>query len=103
MTRYAPVPEQRTATVADIAAFSENARINALCNRLARHAGWRAADEIATLATLAVTPRGWAEGLRGLAAAARAENRAYTATCYERAAEAIMEPMPPQRPAAFSA
>jgi hypothetical protein len=73
-------------------AFSPDRHINALGNRLARQIGPRGADEIATLAMLAVTPRGWTEGLLGLAATARDEGRPFDADCYDRAAESLMEP-----------
>ncbi|MGH3166187.1 MAG: hypothetical protein ACRDN0_09890 [Trebonia sp.] len=77
---------------ADDYAFSPNRRVNALCNRVARQTGPRGADEIAGLAMLAVTRRGWARGFLGLAATARAEGRPFDAGCYEGAAESLAEP-----------
>lgn len=88
MTPHAPAFKRP----ADEYAFSSNGRVNALCNQVARQTGPRGADEIASLAMLAVTRHGWAQGFRGLAATARAEGRPFDADCYDRAAESLAEP-----------
>lgn len=88
MNMDTPAPDRQ----ADDYAFSPDRRMNALCNRLARQIGPRGADDIAMLAMLAVTPRGWAEGFLGLAGTARDEGRPFAAECYDRAAESLMEP-----------
>lgn len=88
MNLEAPAPELS----ADDCAFSPDRRLNDLCNRLTRQIGPRSADEIATLALLAVTARGWAEGFAGLAATARAEGREFAAEHYERAADSLTQP-----------
>lgn len=97
-----PALDWQAGTLTEDYAFSPDRHLNALCNRLVRQIGPRAADEVATLAMLAVTPRGWAEGFLGLAATAREAGREFAADCYDRAAESLMEPVASQRPAALS-